>query len=136
MHLLIISRVTAYSHRLQFHCNKVVSNYVSTLQYLSDENSSPSRFKLILGHVQLDNQLPLTLMPVLLAPEPDSDMHHPVFKMTITMRNENTDGIQVYPYIYIRVMLLNMMPKIYFISFHTWAMNCLSSDQSTWWHDR
>ncbi|KAM5573225.1 hypothetical protein ABKV19_012985 [Rosa sericea] len=62
-----------------------------------------SRFKLILGHVQLDNQLPLTLMPVLLAPEPNSDMHHPVVKMTITMRNENTDGIQVYPYIYIRV---------------------------------
>ncbi|KAL6175919.1 hypothetical protein ACLB2K_052557 [Fragaria x ananassa] len=62
-----------------------------------------NRFKLILGHVQLDNQLPLTVMPVLLAPEPDSDMHLPVFKMTITMRNENTDGIQVYPYIYIRV---------------------------------
>lgn len=120
MHLLIISRVTAYSHLLKFHRNKVVSNSVITLQYLSDENSSPpSRFKLILGHVQLDNQLPLTLMPVLLAPEPDSDMHHPVFKMTITMRNENTDGIQVYPYIYIRVMLLNMTPKIYFISFHT-----------------
>lgn len=63
------------------------------------------RFKLILGHVQLDNQLPLTLMPVLLAPEAISDMNHPVFKMTITMRNENTDGVQVYPYVFIRVML-------------------------------
>ncbi|XP_037495569.1 uncharacterized protein LOC105636609 isoform X2 [Jatropha curcas] len=62
-----------------------------------------SRLKLILGYLQLDNQLPLTLMPVLLAPEQTSDMHHPVFKMTITKRNENTDGIQVYPYVYIRV---------------------------------
>ncbi|KAJ4846821.1 hypothetical protein Tsubulata_004613 [Turnera subulata] len=62
-----------------------------------------SRFKLILGYLQIDNQLPLTLMPVLLAPEKTSDIHHPVFKMTITMRNENTDGILVYPYVYIRV---------------------------------
>ncbi|XP_022737877.1 uncharacterized protein LOC111290709 isoform X2 [Durio zibethinus] len=62
-----------------------------------------SRFKLILGYLQIDNQLPLSLMPVLLAPEQISDIHHPVFKMTITMLNVNTDGIQVYPYVYIRV---------------------------------
>ncbi|XVF52445.1 hypothetical protein PTKIN_Ptkin05aG0018700 [Pterospermum kingtungense] len=67
------------------------------------DGGSTSRFKLILGHLQIDNQLPLTLMPVLLAPEQMSDIHHPVFKMTITMRNANTDGIQVYPYVYIRV---------------------------------
>lgn len=42
-------------------------------------------------------------MPVLLAPEQTSDVQHPVFKMTITMQNENKDGIQVYPYVYIRV---------------------------------
>lgn len=64
-----------------------------------------ARFKLIMGHLQIDNQLPLTLMPVLLAPEQMSDIHHPVCKMTITMQNANTDGIQVYPYVYIRVML-------------------------------
>ncbi|XWS49634.1 hypothetical protein CRYUN_Cryun12cG0020000 [Craigia yunnanensis] len=62
-----------------------------------------SRFKLILGHLQIDNQLPLTSMPVLLAPEQMSDIHHPAFKMTIAMRNVNTDGTQVYPYVYIRV---------------------------------
>lgn len=61
------------------------------------------RFKLIFGYLQLDNQLPLTLMPVLLAPEQTSDVQHPVFKMTITMQNENKDGVQVYPYVYIRV---------------------------------
>ncbi|XP_071689417.1 uncharacterized protein [Rutidosis leptorrhynchoides] len=29
-------------------------------------------------------------------------MNHPVFKMTITISNENSDGIQVYSYVYIR----------------------------------
>ena len=67
-----------------------------------------ARFKVIFGHLQLDNQLPLTLMPVLLAPEETSGIHNPVFKMTLTMRNENTDGIQVYPYVYIRVILRNI----------------------------
>ncbi|GAV77402.1 PH domain-containing protein/DUF946 domain-containing protein/DUF1162 domain-containing protein/Chorein_N domain-containing protein, partial [Cephalotus follicularis] len=67
------------------------------------DGGTTSRFKLILGHLQLDNQLPLTLMPVLLAPEQPTDVHHPVFKMTLTVRNENTEGVQVYPYVYIRV---------------------------------
>ncbi|EOA17894.1 hypothetical protein CARUB_v10006303mg [Capsella rubella] len=62
-----------------------------------------SRFKIILGRLQIDNQLPLTLMPVLLAPDNTGDSHQPVLKMTITMCNEETDGIQVYPYVYVRV---------------------------------
>ncbi|KAK8691038.1 hypothetical protein V6N13_074559 [Hibiscus sabdariffa] len=67
------------------------------------DGGTTSRFKLILGHLQIDNQLPLTLMPVLLAPEHISDMHQPVFKMSITMKNASTDGVQVYPFVYIRV---------------------------------
>ncbi|KAK4844286.1 hypothetical protein QYF36_018501 [Acer negundo] len=67
------------------------------------DGGATSRFKLILGQLQIDNQLPLTLMPVLLAPEQATDINHPVFKMTLTIRNENTDGVQVYPYVYIRV---------------------------------
>ncbi|KAK9698879.1 hypothetical protein RND81_08G137700 [Saponaria officinalis] len=66
------------------------------------DGGTTSRFKLILGHLQLDNQLPLTVMPVLLAPE-QIHMQQPVFKMTLTIKNESTDGIQVYPYVYIRV---------------------------------
>jgi vacuolar protein sorting-associated protein 13A/C len=62
-----------------------------------------SRFKIILGRLQIDNQLPLTLMPVLLAPDNTGDSRQPVLKMTITMCNEETDGIQVYPYVYVRV---------------------------------
>lgn len=64
------------------------------------------RFKLIFGYLQVDNQLPLTLMPVLLAPEQAPDVQHPVFKMTIIMQNDNKDGIQVYPYVYTRVYLV------------------------------
>lgn len=60
----------------------------------------------MLGYLQIDNQLPLSLMPVLLAPERYSDINHPVFKMTITMRNESTEGIQVYPYVFVRVGLV------------------------------
>lgn len=72
-----------------------------------------ARFKIILGYLQLDNQLPLSLMPVLLAPEQTADIHHPVFKMTITKHNENTDGIQVYPYVYIRVKLISILLELY-----------------------
>ncbi|KAK8578934.1 hypothetical protein V6N12_069276 [Hibiscus sabdariffa] len=67
------------------------------------DGGTTSRFKLILGHLQIDNQLPLTLMPVLFAPEHISDIHQPVFKMSITMKNASTDGVQVYPFVYIRV---------------------------------
>ncbi|KAL8266737.1 hypothetical protein R6Q59_004081 [Mikania micrantha] len=77
------------------------------------DSGNTSRFKLILGHLQLDNQLPLTLMPVLLAPEEASDTNHPVFKMTITISNENADGVHVYPYVYIRVT-----DKIWRLSIH------------------
>ncbi|KAF9624988.1 hypothetical protein IFM89_016808 [Coptis chinensis] len=84
-----------------------------------------SRFKLILGYLQVDNQIPLTLLPVLLAPEQTSDIHHPVFKMTITMSNENIDGTQVYPYVYIRVMLRFVTDKVWRLSIHEpiiWAV--------------
>ncbi|CAI9287577.1 unnamed protein product [Lactuca saligna] len=67
------------------------------------DSGTTSRFKLILDHLKLDNQLPLTYMHVLLAPEEASDMNHPVFKMTITACYETPDGIQVYPYVYIRL---------------------------------
>ncbi|KAK3434687.1 hypothetical protein EUGRSUZ_D02142 [Eucalyptus grandis] len=69
----------------------------------SYDGGTATRFKLILGCLQIDNQLPLTLMPVLLAPEQATDLHHPVFKMTVTVCNENPDGIVVYPRVQIRV---------------------------------
>ncbi|GKU95669.1 hypothetical protein SLEP1_g9000 [Rubroshorea leprosula] len=94
--------VSVVDHRPKELCYLYLES-VSVAYSTGYEGGVTSRFKLILGHLQIDNQLPLTLMPVLLAPEQASDIHHPVFKMTVTMRNENTDGIQVYPYVYIRV---------------------------------
>ncbi|XP_073134921.1 uncharacterized protein [Henckelia pumila] len=84
------------------------------------DGGTTSRFKLILGYMQLDNQLPLTVMPVLLAPEQTPDIHHPVFKMTLTKRNEDLDGLQIYPYVYIRVT-----DKIWRVNIHEpiiWAL--------------
>ncbi|KAJ4951540.1 hypothetical protein NE237_028372 [Protea cynaroides] len=84
------------------------------------DGGTTSRFKIIFDYLQLDNQLPLTLLPVLLAPDQTTDIQHPVFKMTITMKNENTDGTQVYPYVYIRVT-----DKCWRISIHEpliWAL--------------
>ncbi|KAG9452487.1 hypothetical protein H6P81_005391 [Aristolochia fimbriata] len=84
------------------------------------DNGATSRFKLILGHLQLDNQLPLTLMPVSLVPEYMRDTHHPVFKLAITMSNENHDGTLVYPCIYIRAI-----EKTWRVSIHEpiiWAL--------------
>ncbi|EPS64219.1 hypothetical protein M569_10562, partial [Genlisea aurea] len=68
------------------------------------DGGTTSRFKIIVGYMQLDNQLPLTVMPVLLAPELVPDAMHPVFKMTITARNDTLDGLEIYPYIYITVI--------------------------------
>ncbi|CAA6669756.1 unnamed protein product [Spirodela intermedia] len=67
------------------------------------DGGTTSRFKLIVGQLQIDNQLPLTVMPVFFMPEYTADVGHPVFKATITVSNENIDGTQVYPYVYIRV---------------------------------
>ncbi|KAH9610754.1 hypothetical protein KSS87_017342 [Heliosperma pusillum] len=87
--------------------------------FSGNDGGTTSRFKLILGHLQIDNQLPLTVMPVLLAPE-QTNIQVPVFKMTLTIRNESTDGIQVYPRVYIRVT-----DKCWRISIHepiVWAV--------------
>uniref|UniRef100_A0A0E0R2L4 PH domain-containing protein n=1 Tax=Oryza rufipogon TaxID=4529 RepID=A0A0E0R2L4_ORYRU len=74
------------------------------ISYMTGYNSgTTSRFKLIIGHMQLDNQLPLSIMPVALATESMPDSNHPVFKANIAVSNVTSNGIQVYPHVYIRV---------------------------------
>nr|XP_009413254.1 PREDICTED: uncharacterized protein LOC103994598 isoform X1 [Musa acuminata subsp. malaccensis] len=94
--------VSLIDHRpkelLYFYLERVYMSYLSGF-----DAGTTSRFKLIFGYLQLDNQLPLTVMPVLLAPEDMPDRKHPVFKTTIMKSNEASDGTQVYPYVYIRV---------------------------------
>lgn len=79
------------------------------------------RFKLILGQLQLDNQLPLSTMPVVLSTESRPDSNRPVFKANIAVSNVTSNGIQVYPHVYIRVMLLICVFQhaIYIVSTHT-----------------
>ncbi|PNT67930.1 hypothetical protein BRADI_3g33740v3 [Brachypodium distachyon] len=67
------------------------------------DSGTTSRFKLIIGQMQLDNQLPLSIMPVALATESMPDSNHPVFKANIAVSNVTSNGIQVYPHVYIRV---------------------------------
>jgi vacuolar protein sorting-associated protein 13A/C len=64
------------------------------------------RFKLIIGQLQLDNQLPLSIMPVAFATESMPDSNHPVFKANIAVSNVASNGIQVYPHVYIRVIFV------------------------------
>lgn len=83
---------------LYLHLQKVFISYMTG--YAS---GTTSRFKLIIGQLQLDNQLPLSTMPVALATESMPDSNHPVFKANIAVSNVTSNGIQVFPHVYIRV---------------------------------
>ncbi|XP_062205491.1 uncharacterized protein LOC133907454 isoform X2 [Phragmites australis] len=83
---------------LYLHLQKVFISYMTGY-----DSGTTSRFKLILGQLQLDNQLPLSTMPVLLATESRPDSNRPVFKANIAVSNVTSNGIQVYPHVYIRV---------------------------------
>ncbi|WVZ57683.1 hypothetical protein U9M48_008037 [Paspalum notatum var. saurae] len=83
---------------LYLHLQKVFISYMTGY-----DSGTTSRFKLILGQLQLDNQLPLSTMPVVLATESRPDSNRPVFKANIAVSNITSNGIQVYPHVYIRV---------------------------------
>ncbi|KAK3153327.1 hypothetical protein QOZ80_2BG0170820 [Eleusine coracana subsp. coracana] len=83
---------------LYLHLQKVFISYMTGY-----DSGTTSRFKLILGQLQLDNQLPLSTMPVVLATESRPDTNRPVFKANIAVSNVTSNGIQVYPHVYIRV---------------------------------
>ncbi|CAI6011354.1 unnamed protein product [Closterium sp. NIES-65] len=59
-----------------------------------------SRVKLQVGHLQIDNQLAVTAMPVLLAPEDPPGVVQPyVLKLTVAMRPARDEDEQSFPYI-------------------------------------
>lgn len=59
------------------------------------------RFTVKVGYMQIDNQLPLTPMPVLLAPELHEEDF--VIKAIASMKVETNEAIQVYPYLGLKV---------------------------------
>ena len=56
----------------------------------------------MVGYLQADNQLPLTPMPVLLAPEPHDGEDY-VIKAIASMKAETNEAVQVYPYLGLKV---------------------------------
>ncbi|KAL2636221.1 hypothetical protein R1flu_007700 [Riccia fluitans] len=62
-----------------------------------------SSLKLRVGDLQLDNQLPLTWMPVLLFPEGRSEEREFLLSATVTMFDDNIEATRVFPYIGIQV---------------------------------
>lgn len=83
---------------LYLHLQKVFVSYLTGYDF-----GTTSRFKLILGELQLDNQLPLSTMPVVLSTESRPDSNRSVFKANVAVSNVTSNGIQVYPHVYIRV---------------------------------
>lgn len=57
--------------------------------------------------IQVDNQLPLTPMPVLLRPQKSGEDNDYVLKFSVTMQEIGSLDLSVYPYIGLHVSLSN-----------------------------
>lgn len=69
------------------------------LSYSTGLGSGISRFKLRIRGIQVDNQLPLTLMPVLFRPQRVGGETDYFLKLSITMQSNGSLDFCVYPYI-------------------------------------
>ncbi|KAF7836893.1 putative vacuolar protein sorting-associated protein 13D [Senna tora] len=69
------------------------------LAYSTGLGSGISRFKLSMSGLQLDNQLPLTPMPVLLRPQRVVSETDYILKFSMTMQSNGSLDLCVYPYI-------------------------------------
>ncbi|KAG0557949.1 hypothetical protein KC19_11G167800 [Ceratodon purpureus] len=67
--------------------------------YATGLGENVSRFTVMVGYMQADNQLPLTPMPVLLAPEELHEGEDYVIKAIASMKTEINEAVQVYPYL-------------------------------------
>ncbi|CAI0626123.1 unnamed protein product [Linum tenue] len=69
------------------------------LAYSTGLGSGFSRFKLRIHGIQVDNQLPLTPMPVLFRPQKGGDEADYILKFSMTMQSNGSLDLCVYPYI-------------------------------------
>ncbi|MCO5593423.1 hypothetical protein L7F22_047437 [Adiantum nelumboides] len=74
-----------------------------TLSYATGLGSGISRLKLRIDGLQLDNELPLTPMPVLLRNQGSIDPLNFVFKCTVTLQDGQSSNKYLYPYIGVQV---------------------------------
>lgn len=64
------------------------------------------RFKLRMRGLQVDNQLPLTPMPVLFRPQRVGEENDYIFKFSLTMQSNGSLDLCAYPYIGVQVSML------------------------------
>ncbi|ESR32528.1 hypothetical protein CICLE_v10004114mg [Citrus x clementina] len=69
------------------------------LAYSTGLGSGFSRFKLRMNGIQVDNQLPLTLMPVLFRPQRVGEETEYILKFSVTLQTNESLDLCVYPYI-------------------------------------
>ncbi|KAK6930330.1 Vacuolar protein sorting-associated protein 13, DH-like domain [Dillenia turbinata] len=69
------------------------------LSYSTGLGSGISRFKLRMQGIQLDNQLPLTPMPVLFRPQKIGEETDFILKLSVTLQSNGTLDLCIYPYI-------------------------------------
>ncbi|KAH9766383.1 C2 domain-containing protein [Citrus sinensis] len=69
------------------------------LAYSMGLGSGFSRFKLRMNGIQVDNQLPLTLMPVLFRPQRVGEETEYILKFSVTLQTNESLDLCVYPYI-------------------------------------
>ncbi|KAK8572117.1 hypothetical protein V6N13_047732 [Hibiscus sabdariffa] len=69
------------------------------LAYSSGLGSGLSRFKLRMGGIQMDNQLPLTPAPVLFRPQKIGQETDHILKISVTIQTKGSLDLSFYPYI-------------------------------------
>ncbi|XP_057959044.1 uncharacterized protein LOC131151699 [Malania oleifera] len=69
------------------------------LSYSTGLGSGISRFKLRMSRIQVDNQLPLTPMPVLFRPQRIGEETEYILKFSMTLQSNGSLDLCVYPYI-------------------------------------
>ncbi|XVE82332.1 hypothetical protein DITRI_Ditri15bG0139900 [Diplodiscus trichospermus] len=69
------------------------------LAYSAGLGSGFSRFKLRMGGIQIDNQLPLTPTPVLFRPQKNGQERDYILKISLTLQTNGSLDLCVYPYI-------------------------------------
>lgn len=69
------------------------------LAYSTGLESGLSRFKLRMRRIQVDNQLPLTPMPVLFRPQKSGEETEYILKFSMTLQSNGSLDLCVYPYI-------------------------------------
>lgn len=68
------------------------------------------RFKLRMHGIQVDNQLPLTPMPVLFRPQKIGDETDYILKFSMTLQSNGSLDLCVYPYIGFNVSFFPSIP--------------------------